>query len=680
MKEVHELLSIIYSKGTHDEALEPLARLERLLDTLEHPVDHVVLRKTRKICVKFGYSLYGHLPKLYIKFLKVVNRKNTELLIALCNDALLIRDTLTGTETSDLLTSGVRESLVYLLQHGSLDSQQSSVVQSLLETKQSSSFEEELQYAIEELESDSSVGLHIMIDLFSTFPSIKDQLYYFSTQIPAFIKALQPKRSVEIYNLTIRFLDILLPANRFLIKLDEDTTEYQLSYLKLFSQYEDVFYTSCELLKILSKSDKFIHENCVKILYKLWNLYPALRSQLQDLVLGNFKAISSSSSFEPKRKAAEFLYLIMHDREVPGDFKGALESEGLEGLFEDECYDKAQMAAVELKELKINSGFPICAEIKPGEKTAYYVEVTQPSSVLSWGFATEDYDISYTISRMNTHEEVLFKGERIACDTSPVISALLVDSPGLYKFEWNNSFSWFRSKRIRFRISVLCPVKASDDGLIVPKIRIVNPDDVGDLCYVLPNTEFCEVGVAIGSESFEYFNQGLDKSSLDGENPEDKVNRLLATVAGKCKKVGVVEDRIRNRSFDLGLGCFAFCRDVDAFALLNYDSLQVHTLIAVVELDGVRSAVVNSGRLLPNADVSNLKGLDSAAAVATLLGLYGPGTVVVYGVEIEKLVARARLLVPVNIWNNSQVVFSDYSLAECASRLHYLLYRYKSIV
>jgi hypothetical protein len=415
-------------------------------------------------------------------------------------------------------------------------------------------------------------------------------------------------------------------------------------------------------------------------LYKLWHLYPGLRSQLHDLILANFKVISSSSSFDPKRKAAEFLYLIMHDREVQGDFKGLLESEGLEALFEDECYDKVQMQATDLTELKINSGFPICVEVKPGEKTAYYVEVTEADSVLSWGFATEDYDISYTISRMNTFEEVLFEGARIACDTNPVISALLVAVPGLYKFEWNNSFSWFRSKRIRFRISVLYPVKSKDDGLIVPKIKITNPDDVGDLCYVLPNSEFTEVGLAIGNDNFEYFNQSLDKSNLNGENPEDKANRLLASVSGKCIKVGVVEDKIRNRNFDWSLGCFAFCRDVDAFALLNYDSLQVHTLIAVIDLEGVRSAVVNAGRLLPNADVSNLKGLDSAAAVATLLGLYGPGTVVVYGVEIEKLVARARLLVPVGIWNNSQVVFSDYSLAECASRLHYLLYRYKSIV
>ena len=440
-----------------------------------------------------------------------------------------------------------------------------------------------------------------------------------------------------------------------------------------------MFYTSCELLKILQKSEKLIQENCVKILYKLWNLYPSLRSHLYDLVLSCFKVINSSSSYDPKHKAAEFLYLIMHDREAPGDFKGLLEAEGLEGLFEDECYDKAQLGPVELKELKINSGFPICVEIKPGEKSAYFVEVSESKSVLSWGFATEDYDISYTISRMEAGEEVLFAGERIACDSNPVISALVVDTPGLFKFEWNNSFSWFRSKRIRFRISLLCPVRA-DDGLIVPRIRIGNPDEVGDFSFVMPNSEVCEVGVQIGDMEVACFREVVERFSLDGETPEDKVNRFLALREENCVKVGVVEGKVRNRKFDLSLGCFAFCRDVDAFALFNYDSFQVHTLIAVIEFEGIRSAVVNAGKLLPNADVCNLKGCDAATAVATLLGMYGPATVVLYGADMEKLVARVRLIVPVAIWNNSQIVFSDYSLAECASRLHYLFYKYKSIV
>jgi hypothetical protein len=570
--------------------------------------------------------------------------------------------------------------LIYLLQHGLLDSQQTAIVQSLLDTKQSSNFEEELQYAIEEIENNSSVGLHILIEMFSTFSTMKDQFYYFSNQLGGFMKSLSAKRSVDIYSMTIRFLDILLPPTRYVVKIDDENFDYQLSHLKLFPLYEDVFYTSVDLLKILSKADKFVHENCVKILYKLWNLYPRLRSQLNEMILSNFKAINSSAAYDPKRKASEFLYLIMHDKEVEGDFKGQLEDEGLESLFEDDCYDKAIPAPIELKDLKISAGFPICSEVKPGEKSAYYVEVKEKNSILSWGFATEDYDISYTISRMNPFEEILFQGERVACDTTPIISAILVQSPGLYKFEWNNNFSWFRSKKIRYRISILTPILSSPETFLTPRIQLLNQDEIGDLCFVLPNSDFTEIGISINSSEISCFSSVLDKIPLNNENPDEKINRILASVSGKCKKIGIVEKEVKNRNFDLNLGAFAVCRDVEAFALLNHDSMQVFTLVAVIEDDGVRSAVVNAGRLLPNGDVSNLKGMEASSAVALLLSLFGPATVVVIGADIEKLVARARLMVPGNIWNNSSVVFSDFSLAECASKLHYLLFRYKSMV
>lgn len=679
MEEVHELLSEAYSKGTHIEALNIISRLDSYLDTVDHPVDQIVLKKTRKLSQKFGYSLYGQIPRLYIKYLKLIDRKNTELLINLCNDSLLIKDSLIGTEIGDNISNAVREALVYMVQQGSLDTQQSAVVQGLLEVKQTINFEDEMGYAIEEIEANSSVGLHIMIDLFSTFPAMKDQFYYYSTQIGPFIKSLNTKRSVEIYNLTIKFLEILLPASKFLLKINEEICEYQLSYLKLFPQYEDVFYTSLEIVKILMKSDRYINENCVKILYKLWNLYPSLKNQLSELIIANFKVINASNSYDPKRKAAEFLYLIMHDKTVDGDFKGMLESEGLDSLFDDECYDKAQLVPVDVKDLKVSAGYPICTEIKPGEKMSFYVEVSEPSSILTWGFATEDYDITYRVCRMNTVEEVLFQGERIHCDTTPVLGSLFISTPGLYKFEWINSFSWFRSKKIRYRVCTLIPVLSPPAPEINKKFSILNPDEVGDLCYSLPNIEYTEIGISLSSTELSCFTTILDTFPVpDEDSLPETVSRLISSIQGKNKKIGIVAKTRVSNSFDLNLGCFAFCRDVDAFALLNHDALQVNTLIAVIEDDGVRSAVVLDGKLFHNGDVKNLKNQEPAVGVATLLGMFGPGTVVVHGVDMEKLVARVRLMVPVGIWNNSQIVFSAFSLAECASRLHYLTYRYKT--
>lgn len=678
MEEVHHLLASAYSKSSHIEAASKLFELESLIISLTSPVDNILLKQTRKISLKFGYSLYGVLPKLYIKYLKLVDKGNTELLISLCNDALIVKESLIGTDIGDQIESSVREALIYLVQQGSLDPQQSQEVQKLLEVKPTVNFEEHLGYAIEELEQNSGIGMHIMIDLFSTMSSVKDQFYFYSTQVGPLIQALQPKRSIEIYNLTLKFMDIFLAPLKYLVKVDT-ATEYQLSHLKLFASHEDVFYTSLSMLKILMKSDRYINENSVRILYKLWNLYPGLRSHLYDLVSGNFKTISLSNSLDPRKKAAEFLYFIMHDKDVEGDFKGRLESEGLENLFEDENYDKAEIALVDIKDLKISSGYPICCEIKPGEKYSHFVDIEEANSILTWGFASEEYDISYTISRMDTVEEILFKGERLSCDSAPVHGVQFIHRPGLYKFEWNNSFSWFRSKKVRFRISVLIPKPFEKNFESNKVILLENPDECGDLCYILPNIEHVEIGVHVTSDKIKIFGTENDEFPL---KPTDDIpniiQRYCSLLSGEVKKVGVIEKSIEKRNYLHESGCYAVCRDIDAFALMNHDNLQVHTLIAVIESEGLRSAVMIGGKLFPSGNVANLKNQEPAVAISTLLSLFGPGTVVVSGFDFEKLLPKVRLLVPISIWNHSQIVLSGFSLSECAARLHYLLYRYKA--
>ena len=673
------MLGSAYSKPSHREAATTLEEFESLILSHPSPIDSTVLKLTRKISQKFGYSLHGVLPKLYMKYLKLVNKGNTELLISLCNDALLVKESLIGTEIGDQIGTCVREALIFLVQQGSLDPQQSQEVQKLLEVKNTINFEEQLGYAIEELDLNSAIGMHIMIDLFSTMPSIKDQFYYYSTQISPILKSLHVRKSVEIYNLTLKFMDIFLAPVQYLIKIGENSMEYQVSHLKLFSMYEDVFYTSLALVKTLLKCDRFISENTVKIVYKLWNLYPGLRSHLHELILVNFKIISTSNSLDPRRKAAEFLYVVMHDKEVEGDFKGRLESEGLESLFEDENYDRSELAPIELKDLKISTGYPICCEINAGEKYSHFVEIEEENSILTWGFASEEYDISYTISRMDSVEEILYRGQRCSCDLAPIHGVEFVARPGLYKFEWSNAFSWFRSKKVRFRISVLVPLAVKPSAEEPKVILLQNPDECGDLCYILPNIEFVEVGIHIAKDTISFFSTETDIFPL---KPSDDVPSIIARYCGllqkKVKKIGVIDKNLEKREYPLNSGCFALCRDIEAFALMNHDSLQVHTVIAIIEEDGLRSAVVIGGRLFTGGNVTNLKNQEPAVAIATLLSVFGPATVVVRGLSIEKLIARIRLLVPVGIWNNSQIVLSGFSLAECAARLHYLLYRYKS--
>ena len=113
MEVVYHLLGSAYSKPSHREAATTLEEFESLILSHPSPIDSTVLKLTRKISQKFGYSLHGVLPKLYMKYLKLVNKGNTELLISLCNDALLVKESLIGTEIGDQIGTCVREALIF---------------------------------------------------------------------------------------------------------------------------------------------------------------------------------------------------------------------------------------------------------------------------------------------------------------------------------------------------------------------------------------------------------------------------------------------------------------------------------------------------------------------------------------------------------------------------------------
>lgn len=53
----------------------------------------------------------------------------------------------------------------------------------------------------------------------------------------------------------------------------------------------------------------------------------------------------------------------------------------------------------------------------------------------------------------------LFKKEKIKCDNKPFRTNILVLKPGIYAIEFNNQYSWYNEKFLRYRINVLEPIE-----------------------------------------------------------------------------------------------------------------------------------------------------------------------------------------------------------------------------
>ncbi|GBM84278.1 SEC14-like protein 2 [Araneus ventricosus] len=90
-------------------------------------------------------------------------------------------------------------------------------------------------------------------------------------------------------------------------------------------------------------------------------------------------------------------------------------------------------------------------------------EVTEPGSYLEWEFETKNKDIGFSILYKPTKDSKtseLLPKQRIDTCYEPEKGFLRCDKPGTYICVFDNSYSWFYSKELYFRIQVTPPREA----------------------------------------------------------------------------------------------------------------------------------------------------------------------------------------------------------------------------
>ena len=106
-------------------------------------------------------------------------------------------------------------------------------------------------------------------------------------------------------------------------------------------------------------------------------------------------------------------------------------------------------------DLKI--GFLNFLTINSGKKYIFYEKISQSFSVLDFSLVLEDLDIKVTITDL-TENRVIYNKDRLdAVFETPLKIIMLFTSPRIIKFEIDNSYSWMRAKKIRYKTNVFCP-------------------------------------------------------------------------------------------------------------------------------------------------------------------------------------------------------------------------------
>ncbi|KAI9561417.1 SEC14-like protein [Daphnia sinensis] len=93
--------------------------------------------------------------------------------------------------------------------------------------------------------------------------------------------------------------------------------------------------------------------------------------------------------------------------------------------------------------------------ISRGSKERLEHHVTNPNSILKWDFHSEDGDIAFAVYREKEGGLIpIVPHERVDCHLSSEEGEIRCDYTGVYIVEFDNSFSYFRSKKIWYSISI----------------------------------------------------------------------------------------------------------------------------------------------------------------------------------------------------------------------------------
>lgn len=684
------------------------------------------LSQLKSILNTFGFQLSIKTGKLYKILLHKIPKSNKPLLTLLCKDIHELCKIIHGTDISYTLQQLLEQESRNMLLEPVLSKEDQSFFKGLIEKSQPLFNESHLEAILDELKENNPFGLSRLMDCFCSMNSIRDQFFYFSTLMQPVVVVLGQNLDSEEgidREIQLKLLEILehfvfrYNFNIQLSKYDPASPMFAQPFtiaehrlIRIYSQNFEIFVS---IINILRTSDILITQNLVRVLHRLWNLYKENRTELYELIFVVLKEVAVGGTEEAKVNASYLLIEVLECKETSPEFKFKLESEKtLNVLFKnpdaEEIFELGE--EVELESLQILAGFPLSSTIPSGGTWSHLVEIPESKCVISWGFATEAYDVSFSLIRVDLPEpEVLVNHYKVRCDETPYTGIRLLNSSGLYKFTWSNSYSWFRAKHLRYKIFLLRPYKKNFNPINLELNKIINiiaDDDIGDSCYT-EELDFLEVGVQVKETKLRLL--CLDPNSSEGKyiceealykDPSEVILHISDFISDLLKdinkerrfssiKVGIVMDKLKILPGLEELSSIAMARDVYAIGLLSQDALHSHTIIVVMNEDGLRSCVIHRGRILCDengenlGNVKNLPDMEIYQKIAILLCNFGPAAVILAGEEFDcnlsGITSKIKQWVPGHIWSKSFIresVFKQAAAAQAATKLHYLHFKY----
>ena len=293
------------------------------------------------------------------------------------------------------------------------------------------------------------------------------------------------------------------------------------SVKKILLKHTRIFSLATSLLNCLILfQDSFKAQfACFLILKRLYFIFPKYLNEISDLIVTNLINLISFNEkiveeykdiFEPfliyliqkgeenlKNKLIERLNKIKH--ELKKDYLNIENNNNL-----DIEKNNVESDIIYINNFNLNIGCPINIEISAGDEEEKIIDVKYPNSLLYIGFNLSYYDINFHLikycpnidfSLMSNeksekkiqYEDQKFFYEIFKLDKSKGAKIVIfIKNPGIYKIIFDNRYSWFNAKLIRYRCTILkevnnlaiSPYNSNDDIKLEKK---ESTDDINNI-------------------------------------------------------------------------------------------------------------------------------------------------------------------------------------------------------
>ena len=117
--------------------------------------------------------------------------------------------------------------------------------------------------------------------------------------------------------------------------------------------------------------------------------------------------------------------------------------------------EKLQNEIIYIEEPNLNLGFFTDLEIESGESKEFYVELSKPYGYIDFALDIKSYDINFSLTNLS-EGRVIYQEKKLKSEKGLKLN-LFFTKPGIFKFEFDNSYSWIRDKSISYKVNVFYP-------------------------------------------------------------------------------------------------------------------------------------------------------------------------------------------------------------------------------